>query len=1242
MAVAVRSMAQHQYDVWYFGDGYGLDFHTTPPTPILSGGFSHTFEGVAVYCDPTTGSVLFTCDGNAIYNRNGQVMPHGTGILGGDSTSAQAATIVPWPCNPGKYFVITTDLYGYRRDSYGSHYSIVDMSAIGGFGDVIAKNIPLNDKTDEHCTVVHYGLGPDYWAILHNGADSTFYAYHISADGISINPVISTCGHHSEVGYLKSSPNGRKLIMTDFSFLSVDLFDFDPFTGRISNPIDLYDSIRKRKFPLQRPYGACFSPDNSKVYFSVETDLAPEYSRIYQCDLSAGSPGAIVASLFCISDTVTTETADKIHYAMEIGPDDKIYVVTTGRGISEIGSPNLYGASCNFQDSKYNYNVGNTSFLDAGLPNNIEGRARIPGVDTSLKYLISVDTLFRKDTVQLCSSDVRYLTINTFSCDSIAIFSDLLLGSASGDYTINRDLSKNKIAGEYQFSISFAPTAKGLRAATYRVVLGVTDTITVALAGYGGDSIYIASIAPDTLRFGDSIELCSTKKASVILSTSGCIIPPILSQFISGPDSSDFTITTKAPTPLTGSDKIDVTFTPSHLGAATASYNLIFSDGKTIVIPLKATVINAPVKYTVTPKQPFGTDSLSVCDSVDLIIHIAKTSCSIKNVSSQAITGTYASDYRIISFINDSLIDNNTVKIRFHPQGLGDRTAAYLITFSDGSTLSIPLSGIGTKGDATFSFSNISMFNSDTLSLCDTLTDTIYVSKRGCAALNILSQGLSDSSDYTIRQSPQDSLTGYDTIIIAFHPTGIGNKPGDYTISFDNGRKVIVALEGIGANGISTVQSSATSLFTTDSVSLCDSLEEEVHITKRGCGVLRLVSAQLTGSASADYSLLSTIADTVYSDNIIQIRFTPAQFGDAPALYTLAFDNGDTIRISLDGKGKNGPSHITLSDQSLFSGDSLSLCDSIVSVIHITKSGCGIVRLVSQTLQGSSASEYTIVSTINDTIAGGETVSITFHPSIIGIHSASYLLKFDNGEQFVVSLAGEGIPARPLSLSTTPSFSVDVLGQELAIPITIEGLDRPQPLEFYVHFDRNLVYKGTRALDGTVLDVPGSLTASSSKVLLPASLSQLSGVSAISTVAVFVDTPMQSIVSFDSLQIAASVSTCSYVAQSSASTTISSLEGCGIIQLSDFLRYNKRPHFKIIPNPATSRIVVSIDLPFATVINLRLMDAIGKEVVPRISKETTAGSHQLTLDLNDLPSGQYVLLATAGGSVQSIPIVIVK
>ena len=98
------------------------------------------------------------------------------------------------------------------------------------------------ENAGEKLAVTQHANGIDYWLVAHKQFSNAFYAYLISATGIS-EPVVSEIGTiHGDVarnddwdaiGQMKISPNGKKLalVMENRSPDVIELFDFDNSSG---------------------------------------------------------------------------------------------------------------------------------------------------------------------------------------------------------------------------------------------------------------------------------------------------------------------------------------------------------------------------------------------------------------------------------------------------------------------------------------------------------------------------------------------------------------------------------------------------------------------------------------------------------------------------------------------------------------------------------------------------------------------------------------------------------------------------------------------------------------------------------------------------------------------------------------------------------------------------------------------------------------------------------------------------
>ncbi|MFN0202742.1 MAG: YncE family protein, partial [Bacteroidia bacterium] len=348
--------------VWHFGRNAGIDFSTGTAVAI-QGPFS-TDEGVATISDEN-GNLLFSTDGVSIYNKNLALLQNGTGLWG-DVSSTQSGVIVPNPANSQQYYVFTTGAeVGANTGSVydGVAYSLVDMSLNNGLGAVVngQKNIQLLRPATEKVTAVKHCNGTDYWVICHAWNSDAFYAYKISAAGVSA-PVITQIGsvhknwdgtgkNLESIGYLKASPNGKRIAaaICNRPNNDVEVFDFDNVTGVLSNPL----LIPTAGFA----YGLAFSPDNQKLYVSFL------FEDIFQYDLTAPN---VAASVYTV-----VSNPSKSWGAIQLAPDGKMYVASwQATALSIIHNPNQVGSACNFVQNGFPLLAG--TFSSLGLPNFID------------------------------------------------------------------------------------------------------------------------------------------------------------------------------------------------------------------------------------------------------------------------------------------------------------------------------------------------------------------------------------------------------------------------------------------------------------------------------------------------------------------------------------------------------------------------------------------------------------------------------------------------------------------------------------------------------------------------------------------------------------------------------------------------------------------------------------------------------------------------------------------------------
>ena len=346
-------------NIWHFGKNAGLDFNTTPPTPIT--GSINTAEGCAAISDKN-GNLLFSTDGSNVYDKLGSVMPNGSGLLGNPS-STQAAVIVPKPgsyvssqSRPSSFYVFTVD---YNFGTNGIRYSEINMNLNGGLGDVLIvnKNTHIIDTTTtEKIAIAKHANDCDYWVICKPVNTNDFHSYLVSSTGVSPSPVISSPGPNipASLGYISVSPDNSMISLVSTNPKVLYVYDFDDNTGMLSTKFFENDPTGNR------PYGVEFSPNSRYIYITGFN--TPINNNIYQYDLTTSNNAAFIASKTIAGTTTNSGSANRTLGALKLGPDNKIYVAlpdTSRLGV--INNPNNPGLTCNYVD--YQQALTNKSVL---------------------------------------------------------------------------------------------------------------------------------------------------------------------------------------------------------------------------------------------------------------------------------------------------------------------------------------------------------------------------------------------------------------------------------------------------------------------------------------------------------------------------------------------------------------------------------------------------------------------------------------------------------------------------------------------------------------------------------------------------------------------------------------------------------------------------------------------------------------------------------------------------------------
>lgn len=369
------AFAQPQHRFWAFGFGAGLDFAAGAPVAITTP--LSTDEGTASICD-AGGQVLFYTNGETVWDRNNTVMPNGTGLFGTYSTS-QSALIVPYPDDATRFYIFTAPAQaGQWTGQPNAAYSVVDMSANGGLGDVVTTNVLLAGPVTERLTATRHANGRDVWVLYHLAESDAYLAYLVSCEGVQ-GPTVSSIGRsmdtHADgsgaslIGCMKLNRQGTRLASAWGNLIPYspsewwcttyfDILDFDNSTGELSNLRS--DSVGGTAALFSRGYGVEFSPSGDLVYMSdhgLENGIG--YSTIRQYNLAGPDP---------MNSEYIVANGFQAFGSLQLAPDGRIYAARLNGAayLSAIAAPDAIGPACGYLDNAVSLGTGISTW---GLPN---------------------------------------------------------------------------------------------------------------------------------------------------------------------------------------------------------------------------------------------------------------------------------------------------------------------------------------------------------------------------------------------------------------------------------------------------------------------------------------------------------------------------------------------------------------------------------------------------------------------------------------------------------------------------------------------------------------------------------------------------------------------------------------------------------------------------------------------------------------------------------------------------------
>ncbi len=339
LLVGITSYAQTFDDHWWNGNGYLMDFRTSPPTITCSLPSDGAFEATSVWSDPDSGELLFYVDNGAVRDNLGVLYTNGN-TINTNATRTQMATVMPVPgSNFDQVYILHGD--GRDEDRQGTvYYSVVDIPT----KTVISSNNVLNTNTTEAVSGVATGNDCGAWiaSISNNvGSCTTNCAASLglwlvddtnpltparnNKPDISIALPINLPRRGERATIRFSQQSNRIAIAIEGGGNTTDggIFyaDFNSVTGAVGPWTNV---PRTTTLNTVTGYSVEFSPDGSRLFYAHQN-----FVGVRSDDQSIGWFDPLWVHVIG-SNTSTLVDATSAYSGVQLGPDGFLYYSRSG------------------------------------------------------------------------------------------------------------------------------------------------------------------------------------------------------------------------------------------------------------------------------------------------------------------------------------------------------------------------------------------------------------------------------------------------------------------------------------------------------------------------------------------------------------------------------------------------------------------------------------------------------------------------------------------------------------------------------------------------------------------------------------------------------------------------------------------------------------------------------------------------------------------------------------------------
>jgi hypothetical protein len=315
---------------------------------------------------------------------------------------------------------------------------------------------------------------------------------------------------------------------------------------------------------------------------------------------------------------------------------------------------------------------------------------------------------FVTTNVGLTSQPTSFTVTNQGSCTTGSL-TTVLGGPEASQFVITSNTCESPLApsGTCSMEVEFAPFSLGTQTANLTVAGEPGGSAAATLVG----NIVTAelSIAPPLFQFGavclEAFSGCGTPTIFTV-TNDGNATTGTPTASISGPNASEFVISSNnctAPISAGASCSVQITFTPTSVGALAASLNASANPGGVATAALSGTGLACGPGTSISPSfQDFGAVSIGTA-SMPVAFTFASTFPCATGPLSTSLGGVNAAEFSIMTDgCSGQTLDSNSscvVTIEFLPTTAGLMSATLSVGTTDGGFSTASLTGNGVSFD---------------------------------------------------------------------------------------------------------------------------------------------------------------------------------------------------------------------------------------------------------------------------------------------------------------------------------------------------------------------------------------------------------------------------------------------------------------------------------------------------------------------------------------------------------------